>query len=130
MKIFGIGTDIVNVKKDIRTEWLGGGYSVWSSKILQQQLQLPVDARYSAAEDLIFSYPIGKNYPLFVCYPAWLLSSHAEERQKDISITKYRYFKSTVAHLYFCSQHSELSGVLYVIMDLILHFFYYLSSLL
>ena len=48
----------------------------------------------------------------------------ATERQKKIATTKYRQFKLTVAHLYFCSQHNELSGGLYVVMDLILHLLY------
>ena len=123
----GYNTDIVNVKKEIQTEWLGGGYTVWSSKILKQHPQFSVDAAYSAAEDLIFSYPIGKKYPLFVCHSAWLLASHIGERQKEITTTKHRYFKSTVARLYFCSQHNELSGGLYVVMDLILHLCYLLK---
>ena len=120
----GYNTDIVNVKKEIQTEWLGGGYTVWSAKILQRHPQIPVYANYSAGEDLIYSYPIGKKYPLFVCHTAWLSASHAGERQKEITTTKYRYFKATVARLYFCSQHNELSGSLYVVMDLFLHFLY------
>ena len=123
----GMNTSIENIQEDISSDWLGGGYTVWSSTILKRHSQIPLDSNYSAAEDLIFSYPIGKEYPLFVCHRARLFATHIAERQKEITNTKYRYFKATVARLYFCSQHNELSGGLYVVMDFVLHVLYLLT---
>ena len=73
--------------------------------------------RHAAGEDLIYSYPLGKIYPLFVCAQAKVI--HDDSGIEDSAVIRFRTERSTIAHLYFCDQHQEFSSILYMCFSLI-----------
>jgi glycosyltransferase involved in cell wall biosynthesis len=115
----GNNTSIENVRENISTEWLGGGYTIWSGKILKEYPQTPVPTRFAVAEDLRYSYPIGRLYGLYVCAAAKVV--HAGVRSSDPKEIYFRSRKQATALLYFCSCEKSLSGGLFVISGLLFH---------
>ncbi len=104
----GFNVTIANPQKDFKSQWLCGGATIWKSEILKQHLNKEIDSRWAASEDLIFSYPIGKKYPLYVCADAKVRHEHVNDHKAD---NKYRYYGRTFTlwHLSFIEQHRELS---------------------
>lgn len=106
----GRNTSIVNLRSNIQTEWLCGGATVWRQKILQFYPHEIKDAKWSIYEDLIFSYPIGKKYPLFVCADAKVNHEHVY----DQNIKQKYYYLGSVETLWrfaFVRSNLELSFV-------------------
>ena len=62
----GQNTSIINVKNNIRSEWLNGGTTVWKQDILKSHKHNDLYSRWAVYEDLIFSYPTGQKYPLYI----------------------------------------------------------------
>jgi glycosyltransferase involved in cell wall biosynthesis len=94
-----------NSPKFSRTNWLNGT-SVWRSMIFEEFTHTKMASSYSAAEDLIFSYPISKKYKL-------LTNSDLKIKYGKRKIVDKQFFtrnKSTNLHkLFFIEQHPELS---------------------
>lgn len=105
----GINTSIENVPCDIRTQWLGGGFTVWKHEILKEFPQDELKTRWAAGEDLRFSYPIGKKYPLYVCSRAAIHHEHSYDQAPKSEIYIYQGLKQTLAVFYFVRSHRELS---------------------
>ena len=63
----GYNSRIDAIDHDIRTQWLGGGYTVWRRDILAQYRQPELRTRWAIGVDIRFSYPVGKQHPLYVC---------------------------------------------------------------
>jgi GT2 family glycosyltransferase len=105
------------VEKDIRTEWLCGGATVWKKEILKGFANKEVSSKWAICEDVIFSYPIGKIYPLYVCAGAKVRHEHVYDHKARM---KYRYYGKTIVlwRLYFVESHKELSRFLYFHMVL------------
>lgn len=72
----GTTSDYHGTLVDLRTEWLCGGATTWRLEILRQFLHEPIRVRWAIGEDLIFSYPIGARYPLYVCAAAKVRHEH------------------------------------------------------
>jgi len=100
------------VEQDIRTQWLCGGATVWKKKILDTYINKEIPSKWAICEDVIFSYPIGKRYPLYVCAGAKVRHEHVLDHK---SKSKHRYYGRTITlwRLYFVESHAELSRVLY-----------------
>ncbi|MGK5091521.1 glycosyltransferase [Deltaproteobacteria bacterium TL4] len=102
----GVTTLLANVKQNVRTDWLNGGTTVWKQSILKTVHHQAVNTRWAIYEDVIFSYPIGKHYPLYVCADARVKHDHPQ---------KYwgRFYGRTfvVWRLYFVASHKELSNI-------------------
>jgi glycosyltransferase involved in cell wall biosynthesis len=109
----GWNTSITNVENDCKTEWLGGGFTVWGREVLREYQQSAIQTEHAACEDLIFSYPIGKVYPLFICANARVI--HDDQGPKSLRRVLYLTKKHTLAHLYFCKQHKEFSSILFIL---------------
>ena len=105
----GFGSRIFDLKEDTRTQWLGGGYTVWKQEILKEFPQENVDSRWAIGEDLRFSYPIGKKYPLYVCARAKVRHEHVYDQAPQNEVFRYRGRKEALAILYFEESHAELS---------------------
>jgi glycosyltransferase involved in cell wall biosynthesis len=105
------------VAGDLRTEWLPGGATVWKQEILLKFRQKEINSRWAICEDLIFSYPIGKKYPLYVCAAAKVRHEHVYDHKADM---KYLYYGRTVTlwRLYFVELHPEMSRLLFLWMIL------------
>jgi len=105
----GLNTSFENLPRNIRTQWLGGGYTIWRQDILSEFTQDVLNTRWATGEDLRFSYPIGKKYPLYVCASARVRHEHVFDQAPEASIHRYRGRKEALAIFYFVSSHSELS---------------------
>ena len=112
----GINTGISNVKYNIKTEWLNGGATVWKQSILKKYNHIEVNSKWSASEDVIFSYPIGKKYPLYVC-----ANAKVEVRENTTHFNNHDYiFRGKTQLLwkyYFVSLNKDLSKI---------HYYYYI----
>ena len=103
-------------EKNMFSEWLPGGVTAWRKDILDAYSIPDISSRRAACEDLIFSYPVGKNEPLFVC---------AKAKVKHIDdITKLGFYKclergknTVLWRLYFVSSNLDLSILLFFWMN-------------
>jgi glycosyltransferase involved in cell wall biosynthesis len=103
----GCNVSIQNIAEDVPTEWLGGGYTVWSADVLRRFPQDELRTRWAIGEDLRFSYPIGKQFPLFVCSRARVRHEHVNDRSQGLKAHYYRGRKSAVSICYFVQLHRE-----------------------
>lgn len=103
------------VISNLKTQWLCGGATVWKREILQKFINKEVCSRWAICEDVIFSYPIGKKFPLYVCNDARVRHEHVYDHTAKM---KYRYYGRTVTlwRLYFVESHAELSRVFFLWM--------------
>jgi glycosyltransferase involved in cell wall biosynthesis len=120
----GFNTTISNVSEDIRVEWLNGGSTVWRQDVLMNNPHKVLDVKWAVGEDLIFSYPLGKQHPLFIC-------SCAKVEIEEMIIgsqPKEFYFNrgksSYILGLYFILQNKDLSRACFIINK-----FLYLTAL-
>jgi len=105
----GINTSINNISNDIKTQWLGGGYTVWRHQILNEFPQKNLNTKWAVGEDLRFSYPIGKQYPLYVSARAKVHHHHIHDQAAPGKLYGYRGRKVAMASVYFVLSHKELS---------------------
>jgi GT2 family glycosyltransferase len=111
----GKGTSICNIDKSIRTYWLNGGATIWKAEFLRRIEHKEINCRYAVFEDIIFSYPIGKEFPLYVCAEAQVIHDH-EIHTGALTLAQFFYRGKTQAlwQLYFVTQHKELSLFYYL----------------
>jgi len=104
----GMTTSVTNVLSDVRTQYLCGGATVWRWQILKKFPQDEIDYRWAIGEDVLFSYPIGKRYPLYVCAVATVLHEHEMDY---VSRHKYRFhgYSQTIWLFYIVKSNEEFS---------------------
>lgn len=102
-------------KIDLRTQWLCGGATVWRAEILKAFPHREINSRWAICEDLLFSYPIGKKFPLYVCADAKVRHEHVYDHTVKM---KYRYYGRTVTlwRFYFVECHPEFSRMFFLWM--------------
>ena len=100
---------------DLRVQWLPGGATVWRRGILEKFTNREISSRWAICEDVIFSYPIGKEFPLYVCANARARHEHIYDHKARM---KYRYYGRTITlwRLYFVESHAELSRLFFLWM--------------
>lgn len=109
----GINTPILSLTKNISSDWVCGGATIWRQEILKKYTNAPQYALWASSEDLNFSYPIGKKYPLFVCADAQVHHEHVY----DLRIKrKHRYYgrTETLWRFYFVESNKELSRIAFL----------------
>lgn len=111
----GFNIPISPVTKDLRAQWLCGGATVWKKEILNNFINKEISSRWAASEDLMFSYPIGKQFPLYVCADAKVRHEHTDDHSAK---KKYKYYGRTFTlwQLYFIESHPEMSRILFTWM--------------
>jgi len=99
----------------LKTQWLCGGATVWRQEILKKYSNKEISSRWATCEDVIFSYPIGKRFSLYVCADAKVRHEHVYDHKTKM---KYRYYGRTLIlwRLYFVESHVELSRKLFLLM--------------
>jgi hypothetical protein len=102
----GFNTSISCVHNDIKTEWLTGGATSWRKDVLLNHVNKELTAGYAFIEDLNFSYPIGKQYNLFVCASAQV--THAHVSRKGLFNVRFGE-KQVIDRMLFVVQHKDLS---------------------
>ena len=103
----GVAISINNVSKNIETQYLGGGYSVWKTNIIDNYPQEPIKTKWAQGEDLRFSYPISKQYKLFICADA--KAFEMEFDNSNILSSMYQGKIQALTKIYFTTLHKELS---------------------
>jgi len=105
----GFVTSFNDIPTSIRTSWLNGGSSFWRTRILSEFRQKEINCTWAVNEDVIFSYPVGKKYPLYVCQKAKAIHDHdiTESGNRTQYYTRGRSW--ALWHLYFVQLHRELS---------------------
>jgi glycosyltransferase involved in cell wall biosynthesis len=105
------------VEKDLASDWLCGGATVWRQEILKEFPHRPIPSKWAIGEDVLFSYPIGKRYPLYVCAAARVRHEHVYDHAVKM---QYRYYGRTVTlwRFYIVECHRELSLLLCIWMVL------------
>ena len=103
--VSGSTTPYQDLPKFSPTEWLNGT-SVWRSHIFTEFSHPDISGSYSAYEDLIFSYGVGKKYEL--CTNSDLKISYSD---RVLFPRNYfnRTFVSNLNKLYFIEKNKELS---------------------
>ncbi len=104
----GFVSSASNVPSDVRVQWVPGGVTVWRQALLKDNFHEPIDAKRVDGEDLRFSYPLGKKYPLYVCAKAAVRHEHKFD-YKVSNIHKYYAENHILCLLLFVSQNKELS---------------------
>ncbi len=103
----GMTTANTHVEADLQCQWLCGGATIWRQDILREFLHQEISSRWAIAEDLIFSYPIGKRYPLYVCASAKVRHEHemdyVAKRQN-----RYYGFTQTIWMFHFVESNEDL----------------------
>ncbi len=103
----GHNAPIQNLPGDMPTDWLGGGYTIWTADVLRSFPQDDLRTRWAIGEDLRFSYPIGKRFPLFVCAGAKVRHEHVHGPGQGLQLHYYRGQKSLASICYFVQLHPE-----------------------
>jgi glycosyltransferase involved in cell wall biosynthesis len=105
----GVNVPFQNIKSDISTQFLGGGYTIWRREIIEEYHQETLNTRWAWGEDVRYSYPIGKKYPLYVCAAAQVRHEHVYDQAPPAHVHQYQGRQGAIAIFYFASSHSELS---------------------
>jgi glycosyltransferase involved in cell wall biosynthesis len=114
----GKSTSIINVRTNIKTEWLNGGATVWQQKVLERNKNKEILSRWATCEDLIFSYPIGKRYPLYICKNSKIkILCLVDRKDESIELLLYKGKTQFLWGLYFVSVNTELSYVKYILYN-------------
>jgi glycosyltransferase involved in cell wall biosynthesis len=111
--------------ENIKTQWLCGGATVWKKSILENNINKEVQSRWAICEDITFSYPIGKKYPMYVCSAAKVRHEHVYDHNKKIDHFYYGR-AATLWRLYFVMSNTNLSKTLFFYMifaQVIIRFF-------
>ncbi|MBN1636146.1 MAG: glycosyltransferase [Deltaproteobacteria bacterium] len=109
----GMTSSNCNVSKDVKVQWLCGGATIWRQKILKAFLHREISSRWAIAEDLIFSYPIGGEYPLYVCADARVRHEHEIDYVSKIK-NRFHGYTQTIWMFYFVESNQELSRTLFL----------------
>ena len=104
----GYNTPFGYHKSNTVFEWLPGGTTAWRRDVLDTYSISDISSKWAICEDLIFSYPVGKNEPLFLCN---------EAKVKDIDdVINLGFFKCVergksivLWRLYFVTLNPDLS---------------------
>ncbi len=113
----GMTTPTSPTNKDIRTQWLCGGATVWKQDIIKMFEHKQIKAKWAIAEDLIYSYPIGKKYPLYVSSKSCVRHEHVF----DYAVSEKEYFHGKVQTLwwfYFVESNDDLSRTLFIFVTI------------
>ena len=104
------GYNVANspTSSDLKTQWLCGGATVWKSEIIIKNANREVSSRWAICEDIIFSYPIGKKYPLYVCADAKVRHEHVYDHNVKVD-HKYYGRTATLWRLHFVESNNTLS---------------------
>jgi hypothetical protein len=126
----GMNTSLCGLSNNICSEWLNGGATVWKQEMLQINRHTEIGSRWAVYEDVIFSYPIGKKYPLYVCADARVRHEHVMDQAPPDGIHRFRGKTASLWQLYFvysnklsiasCMWSISMSSVLAIARNILL----------
>ena len=107
----GRGIKYIGNESIKQVAWLNG-LSVWTHPVISNFKHVPMGNRYAAAEDLIFSYKVGKVYKLYY-NPEIKAKDQNSEKTNPPNLDIYR--TSWQHRLYFVLTNRELNFWLYIL---------------
>ena len=107
----GYNVPVNEDNETISSEWLCGGATVWKMSILDEYKRDAIKSKWAICEDIIFSYPISKKYPLYICQDSRVFHDDQPVTRKIDIRNIYRGKNATLWRLYFVEQHEELSRI-------------------
>lgn len=113
----GFNVPVSEENEDLRSEWLCGGATVWRHNVIQEFSHKSIKSKWAVCEDIIFSYPVSKKYPLYVCSKARVSHDDFFQEKYIDSINIYRGKNATLWRMYFVTQHENLSLVAFIWMQ-------------
>lgn len=108
----GQTTAVTHMEESIRVQWLPGGATVWRREVLLDNPYREVSSRWAIGEDLIFSYPVGKRLPLYVCATARARHEHVYDHRPGMQ-HRYHGRTQTLWTYHFVTTNPGLSRVLF-----------------
>ncbi len=72
----GLSTSNCQATRDYRCDWVCGGAAVWRLDVLRRHPHRELPSRWAISEDVIFSYQISRDYPMYVCASARVRHEH------------------------------------------------------
>ena len=120
-KVMKSGQNIptTNLKESIQCEWLSGGATVWRQDILKTYPHHEVRSRWAVFEDVIFSYPIGRIFPLYVCADAKIEIEDVSLRNESNQLVFYQGKTQFLWGLYFVLSNPSLSLYHYMVYHIL-----------
>lgn len=111
----GYHTSIENVRAHTRAQWLCGGATVWRQEVLKRFRNREIPSQWAIGEDVMFSYPVGKEFPLYVCADARVRHEHVYDHNVK---RRHRYYGRTVIlwRFFFVESYPELSRTAFLMM--------------
>ncbi|MBL6989699.1 MAG: glycosyltransferase [Bacteriovoracaceae bacterium] len=113
----GANTPTSGTPINLETNWLCGGATIWKFEVIQEFSHRAIETRWASCEDIIFSYPIGKKYPLFVCADAKVIHDHHYDHTGNARFVYYGKTE-TLWRMYFVDSNSDLSILAFLKMIL------------
>ena len=80
--------------------------------LIKRNSNKDIITKWAIAEDLIFSYPIGKLYPLYVCSKAHVRHEHINDYVTE-KHELYHGYNQTIWLYYFVNENDDLSHTLF-----------------
>jgi len=111
----GQSTSIAPAKSTFRSQWLCGGCTIWRKEILDQYPHRDIRSSWAICEDIIFSYPIGKKHPLYVCSEARARHEHYTDPHRKYDF-RFNGRAETLWRLYFVKNNPDLSLLAFIWM--------------
>jgi len=106
----GVTTTYHNYDRVLRTEWVCGGATIWKQEILNRYPRnKDIRSRWAVCEDLIFSYPIGRRHPLYLCPRAKVTHGMNGNAVGQKICFRYMGHNEVLWRLYFVRVNSELA---------------------
>lgn len=105
----GYNVSVANVESDTKTQWLPGGCTLWRQSVVREFPQIEVNTSWAAGEDVRFSYPIGKKYPLYVCAAAKAYDTGQSVNKPTPARARFQGHRESVAYMYLIELNRELS---------------------
>ena len=110
----GRNINYLKSRKVKQVMWLNG-LSIWTYPVISRFNHVQMGNKYAAAEDLIFSYEVGKNYNLYY-RPELRVYEQCQENREIPNLNNYR--TSWQHKLYFILKNKELSFWLYILDEI------------
>jgi hypothetical protein len=93
---------------DHRSDWVSGGASVWRLDVLRQYSHRELPSRRAIGEDVIFSFRVSRQLPMYVCAASRVRHEHVF----DYGVTRRERFQGRTQTLWlfhFVESNRELS---------------------
>ena len=86
-----------------------GGATVWRQKILMKYKHIEIKSKWAIFEDVIYSYPLGKKYPLYICRASIVKLDESFKNRDDIFTSLYKGKTEFLWGYYFVHLNPDLS---------------------